>query len=556
MLISNHLKIELTMKKYIKNTLFAGLLLSSATACTNLDVDVKSTYTSYPNSEIATEAKMADLYYGFRGALGRRYTEAAWLSSDEFTAVTYGGNWYDGGNYVHSTLHMSNPDDAHIDWLGDITGAITKCNRAIVDLGGENATDQSIAKALTMRAFYHFIFIDMFGDAPILDHVVGANEAIDRSPRADVAAFIEEDLLRAINSGGLSANVDASTYGKPTIWMAKALLVKLYLNWAVYTSGDVANYVPTLANSKLNDVVKYCDDIINSGKFNLSDSYRKKFMANNGYQIKDFIYAMPYDNATAQGMTYARFQYWPKFNNDGGSGNGLFGISISKNAGGIFTITPEAADRFSLKGDERNDIILKDSLYTYNISTFAKTTTPYMFNNGKRVVLTKNVTLLKPDDTSMNVGDDFNGWNQGYRCIKWAIQAADYDTYNRNQSNDVPIFRYADILLMKAEAILRGATATNGDTPMSLFNQIRSYVKAPTITTSPTLQDVLDERGREFFSEMWRRNDLIRFGQFENDWGLKHVVNPAAKTQKWRRIFPIPRGVMNSNTNWKQNTGY
>nr|WP_320059038.1 RagB/SusD family nutrient uptake outer membrane protein [uncultured Bacteroides sp.] len=543
------------MKSYIKNTLFAGLLLSSATACTDLDVKIMSTYTSYPSSEIATEAKMADLYYGFRGPLGRRYVEATCLSSDELTAVTYGNNWYDAGNYVHSSLHMTNPDDAHIDWLGDITGTITKCNQAIVDLGGDGATDESIAKALTMRAFYHFIFMDMFGNTPILDHVIGENEAINRSPRAEVAAFIENDLLRAINSGGLSEKVDASTYGKPTKWMAEALLVKLYLNWAVYTSGDVATYAPTLANSKLNDAVKYCDELINSGKFNLSDSYRKKFMPDNDYLIKDFIYAMPYDNATAKGMTYARFQFWPKFNNDGGSGTGLLGVTLSKNAGGIFTVTPEAADRFNLEGDERNDIILKESLYKYNISTFAKTTTPYMYN-GQRVVLTKNVTLLKSNDTSMNVGDDFNGWNQGYRCIKWAIQAADYDTYERNQSNDVPIFRYADILLMKAEAILRGATATNNDTPMSLFNQIRSYVKAPTMTTSPTLQDVLDERGREFFTEMWRRNDLIRFGQFENDWGLKHVVNPAAKTQTWRRIFPIPKNVMNSNTNWTQNTGY
>lgn len=543
------------MKSYIKNTLFTGLLLSSVTACTDLDVDIKSTYTSYPTTEIATEAKMADLYYGFRGPLGRRYTEAAWLSSDEFTAVTYGGNWYDGGNYVHATLHMSNPDDAHIDWLGDITGTITKCNQAIVDLGGDEATDESIAKALTMRAFYHFIFMDMFGDSPILDHVIGSDEAVVRSPRAEVAAFIESDLLRAINSGGLSENVNASTYGKPTKWMAEALLVKLYLNWAVYTSSDVANYEPTLTNAKLNDAVAYCDEIIKSGKFDLSDSYRKKFMPDNGSQIKDFIYAMPYDNATAQGMTYARFQYWPKFNNNGSGGTGLFGITLSKNAGGIFTITPEAADRFSLAGDERNEIILKDELFTYNISTFAKTTTPYLYN-GQRVVLTKNITLLTPGDASMNVGDNFNGWNQGYRCIKWGLQAADYDTYNRNQSNDVPIFRYADILLMKAEAILRGATATNGDTPMSLFNQIRSYVKAPTLTTAPTLQDILDERGREFFSEMWRRNDLIRFGQFENDWGLKHVINSAAKTQKWRRIFPIPTNVMNSNTNWTQNTGY
>ena len=543
------------MKSYIKNTLFAGLLLTSATACTDLDVDVKSTYTSYPTSEIATEAKMADLYYGFRGALGRRYVEAACLSSDEFTAVTYGGNWYDAGNYVHSTLHMTNPDDAHIDWYGDITGVITKCNQAIVDLGGDEATDESIAQALAMRAFYHFILMDMFGDTPILDHVLESDEAIERSSRADVAAFIEDDLLRAIDSGGLSETVDASTYGKPTKWMAEALLVKLYLNWAVYTTSDVADYETTLTNSKLDDAVSYCDEIINSGNFDLSDSYRDKFMPDNGYLIKDFIYAMPYDNATAQGMTYARFQYWPKFNNDGGSGTGLLGVTISKNAGGIFTVTPEAADRFSLEGDDRNDIILKDSLYTYNISTFTKTTTPYLYNE-QRVVLTKNVTLLISDDTSMNVGDDFNGWNQGYRCIKWAIQAADYDTYSRNQSNDVPVFRYADILLMKAEAILRGATATNGDTPMSLFNQIRSYVNAPTITTSPTLQDILDERGREFFSEMWRRNDLIRFGQFENDWGLKHVVNPDAATETWRRIFPIPTSVMNSNTNWTQNTGY
>jgi hypothetical protein len=96
---------------------------------------------------------------------------------------------------------------------------------------------------------------------------------------SDVATFIENDLLRAINSGGLSENVDASTYGKPTIWMAKALLVKLYLNWAVYTCGDVANYEPTLANAKLNDAVKYCDEIIKSGKFNLSDSYRQEIHA-------------------------------------------------------------------------------------------------------------------------------------------------------------------------------------------------------------------------------------------------------------------------------------
>ena len=120
----------------------------------------------------------------------------------------------------------------------------------------------------------------------------------------------------------------------------------------------------------------------------------------------------------------------------------------------------------------------------------------------------------------------------------------------------MPIFRYADILLTKCEAILRGATPTNGDTPMGLFNQIRSYVNAPVIASNPTLDELLDERGREFFDENWRRNDLIRFGHFEDDWGYKHTVNPGAKTDYTKRIFPVPTGVLNENTNWTQNAGY
>lgn len=97
----------------------------------------------------------------------------------------------------------------------------------------------------------------------------------------------------------LSTANDASTYGKPNKWMAEALLVKLYMNWGVYTCGKVADYDPaTTANPKLNEAVKYCDDIIKSGLFNLSDNYRKKFLYNNGYQIKDFIYAMSYDCVT------------------------------------------------------------------------------------------------------------------------------------------------------------------------------------------------------------------------------------------------------------------
>ena len=546
------------MKNSIKLSALLVSALFAGSACTDLDVDIVSTYTEYPDSEIALEAKMADLYYGFGGALGRRYMEAALLSTDEFMAVSYGSNWYDGGNYVHSSLHASLESDAHVDWAGDITSAITKCNTVITELGGEDEDDAeqeaNIAQALAMRAFYHFIFMDTFGATPIMDHSIEDDEAIDRSPRSEVLEFIESDLIRAINSGGLSEDVDASTYGKPTVWMAKALLAKIYLNWAVYSCDDVADYTPSLTNSKLADCVEMCDDIINSGYFNLNDSYWDKFMPDNGYQITDFIYAMPFSNSetSSRAMTYARFQFWPKFNTDGAEGPGLFNQYLSKNAGGIFLVTPEAADWFSLDGDDRNDIILRDSLTYIDISTYERSSDPYMYD-GQQVVLTKGITIL---NSNIDVGDDFAGWCQGYRCIKWAIQAEDYNTYSRNQSNDVPIFRYADILLMKAECILRGATATNGDTALSLFNQIRSYCNAPELESTPTLDELLEERGREFYAETWRRNDLIRFGNFEDDWGYKHDYNPSAKTELWRRIFPVSTGLMTSNTNWDQNYGY
>lgn len=144
----------------------------------------------------------------------------------------------------------------------------------------------------------------------------------------------------------------------------------------------------------------------------------------------------------------------------------------------------------------------------------------------------------------------------GYRSIKFYMDTNVTAANNRNQSNDVPVFRYADILLMKAEAILRGATATNGETAASLINQIRAYVNAPALDAEPSLSELLDERAREFADEAWRRNDLIRFGQYEDAWLFRKEYYPQGLTEKFRRIFPVPTNVMNVNTNWKQNAGY
>lgn len=536
------------MKNIIKITLAAAVLGITA-SCTDLDVDVKSKYTEYPNDPVAIEGKMSDVYYSFRQALGNNYNRVQTFSSDEATGVSFGTDYFDKGENIHPSIHNFMSGDAPANYWTDLASGITKCNKIIEEF---KETPKVAAPARLMRAFYHFILMDSYGDVPVLDHLPADNEAVVRSPRKEVAEFIEKEVKECLPD--LSDKNDASTYGKPNKWMAEALLVKLYINWGVYTCGDVTKYdVATTKNSKLDECVKYCDDIIGSGLFNLNDPYRKKFMFDNGPQIKDFIYAMPYDKVSAQGLLYGRYRAFRRI--DDGDTQGYYGGKMGKSCAGICAMNPEFADLFCLEGDDRNDAVLKGKVFIHDAITGEETDKPYIYK-GTQLELTKTITLQEGGLATLNCGATPDGWRQGYRSIKFYPNPNEYSAYNRYQSNDVPIFRFADIILTKAEAIKRGATATNGDTPQSLFNQIRSYVHAPLLDHDPSLQEILDERGREFFDENWRRNDMIRFGTFESEYGFHKHSNPDARFDKTCRILPVPNDILKENTNWEQNPGY
>lgn len=536
------------MKNIIKMTLAAAVLGITA-SCTDLDVDVKSKYTEYPNDPVAIEGKMSDVYYSFRQALGNNYNRVQTFSSDEATGVSFGTDYFDKGENIHPSIHNFMSGDDPANYWTDLASGITKCNKIIEEF---KETPKVAAPARLMRAFYHFILMDSYGDVPVLDHLPADNEAVVRSPRKEVAEFIEKEVKECLPD--LSDKNDASTYGKPNKWMAEALLVKLYINWGVYTCGDVTKYdVATTKNSKLDECVKYCDDIIGSGLFNLNDPYRKKFMFDNGPQIKDFIYAMPYDKVSAQGLLYGRYRAFRRI--DDGDTQGYYGGKMGKSCAGICAMNPEFADLFCLEGDDRNDAVLKGKVFIHDAITGEQTDQSYIYK-GTQLELTKTITLQEGGLATLNCGATPDGWRQGYRSIKFYPNPNEYSAYNRYQSNDVPIFRFADIILTKAEAIKRGATATNGDTPQSLFNQIRSYVHAPLLDHDPSLQEILDERGREFFDENWRRNDMIRFGTFESEYGFHKHSNPDARFDKTCRILPVPDDILKENTNWKQNPGY
>lgn len=536
------------------NRLFisAGLLAMTLTGCTDLDMSPNSQYTEDPSQNsgvdpmIVVEAKMADVYYHLAGTLGRRYMEAQCLASDEFTSLAFAGGYYDSGTYAHQALHCSSPNDASIGWYDDVTAGITKANTILEELGS-GASAQMKAPARAIRAYYTWILMDNYGDTPILDKVQAEGSVVPRSPRKEVAEWIESELNDIIPV--LTDDVTENSYGKPTKWMAEALLAKLYINWPVYTAESVDQYdAATAANPKLDACIAACDEIINSGKFNLgSVDYLHKFSYDNGWKVEDFIYAIPYDAINRQGMQYARPRTFKDMKN---LLPNVYGSAdkFTQSFGGNMVVTPEFAKLFSLDGDIRNLSILRGDVYVRDPKTLRPTTEPFMYK-GNQVHFTENITLAKKDNT-IEVGNDANAYQQGCHSIKWFTTPADYNN-GRNQSNDLPIFRYADILLMKAEALTRQGSSG----AKTLFNQIRSYAGAPTIANEPTLQEIYDERGREFFDENWRRNDMIRFGHYEDEFFPHYKDFPDASFDKRHRIFPVPQNTINLN-GWEQNPGY
>ena len=332
-----------------KNILTSAMLALATISCSDLDVDIKSQYTDYPmDSEIALDARISNAYYAFRAPLNRRYDELLSLSSDEYSAVCFAGGWLDGRQYSNCSTHSWNAsaNDNQLNVCSDLLAGITNCNLLLRDLDESDVALSAPVRAA--RAFYTFLFMDNFGDTPIADDKLtqGATR-IDRSPRADVARWIESELLAVRDD--CPSEVNESTYGTPTCWMVDALLAKLYINWNVYTQ-DVtsADWNPNAANEKLNDCIAICDRIIASGNFNLSDDYKTKFMYTNGPHIKDFIYAVPYEATLNQGMMYARYRTWRY-----GGANGFYTTVLTPSCGGNFAMNPEFAELFCLPGDRR-----------------------------------------------------------------------------------------------------------------------------------------------------------------------------------------------------------
>jgi hypothetical protein len=343
-----------------------------------------------------------------------------------------------------------------------------------------------------------------------LPTVMSSSEAVD---------FIVSELTSIM--GNLPADAVPWT---ATQNAAKALLAKLYLNKAVYVSEDRQNF--TFDAADMNQVISYCDEIINSGDYELEAEYFDNFTSDNGENSSEAIFCTN--------------------NVDGIQSNSMRGIWMSTLH---YNQTPSGWNGFTTLADFYNTFEEQDNRRYAELSTLKEQTglnagflVGQQYDKDGAELQDRQGNPLSFTSESPIIVSGSNLETSGYRFIKYIPNMDGEST----PGNDFVFLRYADILLMKAEALMR--SGNNADA-LTIVNNLREFRGASALG-SLSEQDMLDERGRELWMEGWRRNDLIRFGKFLEAWAEKPASDPAYL------LFPFPRAQIVANPNLEQNPGY
>ncbi|NLR79633.1 RagB/SusD family nutrient uptake outer membrane protein [Chitinophaga eiseniae] len=530
----------------MKNIIITGMAIcfTCLTACTKLDVKVESEYTSdnFPTTADGFIAASGPMYTQLSSKYAVDYWRLQELSTDEAIIPARDGNYEDGGQYRFLHKHTWTKDHPTVKnvWQWAFSG-VTTCNRILTlfQKAPESKSKQtSLAEVRTMRALYYFFLMDLFGKVPIITSFDNTSLP-EQSSREAVFTFIEKELKESLPL--LNTKTGQVTYSKPVKWFAFALLEKMYLNAVVYTGRPMYT-----------EAVAMADSVLVGGAYTLDDNFINIFTPDNGPQVKETIFAIPYDTYQIKGNQFSRFGLHPGLVDKYSL---LFRPSIAMSTIASFY------EKFNLTGDIRNNTWLEGKQFNSDGSPIMISTTNKGLDNnyagpdpGAKISwqLSFSKELKLRVDSSMDLGNDELAKASGVRGIKF-YPDKNTEPQDRNSNNDVPVMRLADVMLMKAEAILRGAapTAVKGElqTADVLVNKIRARAHAPLIS-GITLDGMLDERAREMAWEAWRRNDLIRFNKFESAWGFKTDGNT------FHRVYPVPASELTLNPKLVQNTGY
>ena len=520
------------MKKININNLLvlASIAVLCVTSCTKLDVKLKD-----PNSIPASTtggppaaSTLSKVYEQLNQLVG----QGNWFAmqehtTDELMGPTRGTDWDDFGTW--RKLHLHTWDGAHNQindtWNG-LNGALFQTT-----LLAETSSGQTQAEAKFLRAYFSYIVCDLYGQVQHRPATAAVADLPDVYTRSQAIDFIISELEAIIPT--LPAFTTA-TRNKATKEAAQFLLAKAYLNKAVFKQDSEAPAGPfVFAPADMNKVISLSNAIAANTNLSIDNSYWDNFVWDNGAKSSENIFVRQNSQginmvwATCMGNHYSMppdgwngFTTLADFYNSFGTGDDRKSASIpgftnltGRNAG--FLIGQQRGPDNKTIGNPIND--LKD-------------------RSGNPLIFTPNVSLF------------FSTESKGIRTNKYPLNPAEMNGGGWGSTNEFPFFRLADVRLMKAEAIVRGGT--DAETPLAIVNSIRSKRNA-TALASVTLPVILAERGRELYLEGWRRNDLIRFGKFNDPVDQRPDASAGTKV-----VFPIPNIALSSNPNLKQNAGY
>jgi hypothetical protein len=451
--------------------------------------------------------------------------EVLWLGeirSDNVLATSDGNrDWQGIRNFSPNLTTVSFVNTA---WDNNFNG-IYNCNSVLDNLAtkGGNITDPTLRARFAgevhfLRAFYYFQLVRLYGQVPIVDHVITADAVakIKRSPVKDVYNLIIADLNTAIDS--LPGSYTGADIGRATKWAAKGLLGLVYLTRSGPTYDGVDG--PTQNTNEWNQALAQFNDIINSGAFTFGSSYPDIFSytkENNPEVIFDVQY-MTTNNGADFPSQLTPLAYWGGVGISGTYNNG-YGSStydISRN------LRASYAGSMGAKTDVRDTFNI---LWKYPVDTKSPPTT---------------------DTTDPFVKKYLNIAKRGTSYKDWPINFI--------------VLRYTDVLMMKAECILHGATPGSQTDVDAIVNQVRSRAGIDPLT-NVDLPTLMEERRREFLGEGIRWNDLVREGMAVttmNAWIAADTLSTSiSNVIPAFTIYPVPEAeILTAPGLYTQNPGY
>lgn len=451
------------------------------------------------------------------------------INLQDFSADGMKNSWGDDGLDQLTTTSNWTSDNKFFRFLFDRSYfIIPQATNLILALKNEvDVPDEEkhISELRFLRALSYYYIMDCFGKGVLVtDDNYGVTTPLPEASRAEIFNYIESELL-AIESTIPTTKV----YGHADVHVVRMLLAKLYLNAEVYTG-----------TPSYDKALKYCELVINEGGYELDADYVSLFSGDN-HMSKEIIFPLIADSQFTQSYGNVTYIVAGSLSNDI--------IDEKTNPGGT--------------GMNANDYHSSEAWVGHRA-----TKAWYGLYNDNGVVDSKEDLAASADDRSKLFWTDghefdmtdYKTYRDGFPSLKFRnsnFHDPSSSTVTQFTSTDFPMYRLADVYLMYAECVVRGA---GGDmaTAIKYVNDVRTRSNAPTVTAIDE-QFIIDERGRELNLEGHRRMDLIRFNKFTGSsylWPWKGGSSFGTAISDDLKLYPLPNIALSTNPNFVQNPGF